>query len=98
MMRDISLISLDLAPEGTWEEAAHYWALLFKSGGLSGGSFVFTQMPLKTFSYETLKASHASTKLEFMWKGTFLLSHISASTRTLSHYKDTSVWHLVHYY
>ena len=63
---DISLISSALGPEDTWMEAAHSWVFVVKSGGLKGGSFVLPKLSLMMFPSDTLKASHALTKMKFM--------------------------------
>ena len=65
--RDILLIYSALDPEDTWIEAAHAWVFVVKSGELRGISFVFLKLSLMMLLDETLKASHASTKTDFMW-------------------------------
>ena len=50
------------------------------------------------FSVDTLKASHASTKTEFMCWGKNILSHTSESKQPLPHCRETSVFHLGHYH
>ena len=67
VLRDISLISSFLDPEGTWAEAAHSWLFVDKLVGIRGGSFFFTKLSLVNFMYDTLKAYHAYTNMEFMW-------------------------------
>ena len=64
---DILFISSAFAPEYTWMEAAHAWVFVVKLGGLRGGSFVFEKLSLMMLPSDILKASHASTKIEFMW-------------------------------
>ena len=64
--RYVSLISSDLAPEDTWIESEHAWVFVVNPGGLRGGSFVLTNPSLITLLDDTLKMSHASTKMEFM--------------------------------
>ena len=44
-------------------ETANAWVLVVNSGGLRGGRFV---MSLILFLSDTLKASHASNKIEFI--------------------------------
>ena len=63
----ILLIYSAMAPEDTWMEAAHYWVFFVKSVGLRKSSFVFTKLSLMVLMADALKASHASTKTEFMW-------------------------------
>ena len=48
-------------------EAAQAWIFVVKSVGMRGGSFVFSKLSLMVLLVEILKASHASTKTEFMW-------------------------------
>ena len=48
-------------------ETAHYWVFVVNLVGMRGGSFVFAKLSLMMFPDEILKASHASTKTEFMW-------------------------------
>ena len=64
---DILFISSYLAQEDTFMEAAHAWVFVVKLGGLRGGSFFFAKLSLMMLSADILKASHASTKTEFMW-------------------------------
>ena len=69
MRREISLTSSTLDPEDNCMYSAHDWVFVVKLGGMRGGSFVLTNMSLMNFTADTLKASHYSTKMEFMWKG-----------------------------
>ena len=64
--RDILLISSALYPEDNFMEAAHAWVFVVNSGGVRGGIFVSTNVSLMMFPSDTLKASHAFTKTEFM--------------------------------
>ena len=48
-------------------EAEHDYVFVVNSGGLRGGSFIFAQLSLMIFLTDTLKSSHASAKMEFMW-------------------------------
>ena len=50
-------------------ESAHTCVSVLKLVGMRGGSFVFTNLYLMNFLDDTLKASHDSTKMEFMWWG-----------------------------
>ena len=65
--REILLIYSALDTEDTWTEAAHAWVFVVKSGGLRGGRCFFKNLSLAMFPSGTLKAPHASTKMEFMW-------------------------------
>ena len=65
--REILLIYSALDTEDTWTEAAHAWVFVVKSGGLREGRFFLTKLSLTIFPSDTLKAPHASTKMEFMW-------------------------------
>ena len=67
MWRDIPLIYSDLYPEDKLMEVAHAWEFMVKAGGLRGGSFVFTKLSLMNFTADTLKESHASTNMVFIW-------------------------------
>ena len=48
-------------------EAAHAWVFVVKLVELRGGSIVFAKLSLMVFPDDILKASHASTKTEFLW-------------------------------
>ena len=50
-------------------EAAHAWLFVVNLVGLRGDSFVLENLSLMMFPDDTLKASHASTKTDFMWQG-----------------------------
>ena len=67
MRGDILWIYSDLDIEDNWTEAEHAWVLVVKLRGMSGGSLVFTKLYLMTFSADTLKESHTSTNINFMW-------------------------------
>ena len=81
LWRDILLISSSFYSEYTWAEASNPRAFVVKLGGLRGGSFVFKKNSLMMVPDETLKASHASTKMEFMsWGNIFILPYFSIHT------------------
>ena len=61
--RDIFLISSDFNPEDNWMEAASAWVFVVKLVGLRDSIFVFGNMCLMTLPADTLKESHASTKM-----------------------------------
>ena len=63
---DILFIYSAFSPEDTWMEAAHAWLFVVKLVGIRGVAF-FAKLSLMMFPYYILKASHASTKTEFMW-------------------------------
>ena len=88
MRRNILLIYLVLVLEDTWTEASYAWAFVVNSVGMRGSRFLFTNLSLMNVMADTLKESHASTNIEFMWQGKFFLSHISASTQTSPHFKE----------
>ena len=94
---DVLFIYSALDPEDTWMEAAHAWVFVVKLGGLRGGSFVFKNLSLMVLPADILKASHDSTKTDFMWWGENVLSYNSESTHSSPHCINTSFWHLGHY-
>ena len=65
--RDILFISSALSPEDTWMEAAHDWIFVVKLGSLRGSRFVFSKLSLMMLPTDILKASYASSNMEFMW-------------------------------
>ena len=69
MRYDILYIYSALDPEYTWTEVAHAWVFVVKSIGIRGSSLVFTNLSLMNFTADTLKVSHAPTKMDFMWRG-----------------------------
>ena len=66
---DILLISSDFYLEDNWKEAAYAWVFVVKSGGMRGSIYFFTKMFLMMLPADALKAYHASTKMEFIWRG-----------------------------
>ena len=64
---------------------------------MTEGYCFFTNISLAMFPEETLKASHASTNIEFIWQGKTLSYHTSASRTALNHCNGNSVSHLYHY-
>ena len=67
MWCDILLIASALDPEDTWMDESHAWVLVVKSVGLRGGIFVLTKLFLMVLPADSLKASYASTNMDFMW-------------------------------
>ena len=59
-------MSSSLVPEETWIEENYAWVLVEKLLGLRVSISVFFKLSLMMFPEETLKASNASTKIEFM--------------------------------
>ena len=65
--RDILLIYSALAPEDNWIDAAHAWVFVVNTGGLRVSITIFENLSLTMLPSDTLKATHESTKMEFMW-------------------------------
>ena len=76
-------------------ETENAWVLVVNSGGLRGGRFV---MSLILFLSDTLKASHASNKIEFIRRGKNIPSHTSTSSITIHYCEDTSILHSSNYH
>ena len=67
--RSITLIYSALGQEGSWIEEEHAWVLIVELIILRWGRSVFTYISLAMLLEDTLKASHDSIKMEFMWWG-----------------------------
>ena len=63
----IILMSSALYPEDTCKEAQYSWVFVVKLLRLRGSIYFFAKLPPMMLPADILKASHASTKTEFMW-------------------------------
>ena len=63
----VVLMSSALDTQETCTEEIHSLVLVKKLGGLKGVSFNFKEMSMMMFPAYTLKSSHDSTIIEFMW-------------------------------
>ena len=92
MRRGILFISSALDPENTYMESAHSWVFVVKSGGVRRISFVLKNLYLVMLMADTLKASHDSTKREFMCQGkNFSVLYFSIHTDFTSLERDFSL-------
>ena len=55
--------------EEFWTEATHACIFVIMLGGLRGSRCVLAKLSLMMLPDDTLKASHVSTRTEFMWRG-----------------------------
>ena len=52
-----------------WMEATHTYIFVFVFVGLRVSSWVLVKLSLMVFTADTVKDSHFSTRIEFMWRG-----------------------------
>ena len=54
--------------EYVWVEATHACVFVIVLGGIRGARWVLAKLFLMMFPADTVKASHVSTRTEFMWR------------------------------